>query len=287
MARAAFYGLIIFSIGLYGAISWQHWRDSVPVTAQIHILDVGQGDAIHIRTQAGDDILIDGGPDALVVQRLGEVMPYWDRTIELMILTHPDADHVTGLISVLDYYRVEQVAYEPLPIRTATQEYFYQRVAERNTPVVAFKLGDQATLSDYETITILYPNVTTPLAELETNDTSITVLYTFTGQVTTQFLTMGDMASEIEDQLAAAGTLPNIDILKVTHHGSKYSSSESFLQVVDPELALISVGRDNSYGHPHADTLERLTPLAKIYRTDQSGTITVDISESGYVVNED
>lgn len=286
MARAAFYSLVIFGIGLYGAISWQQWRDSMPATAQIHILDVSQGDAIHIRTASGDDILIDGGPDPLVVQRLGEVMPYWDRTIELMILTHPDADHVTGLISVFDYYRVEQVAYEPLPVRTATQEYFYQRVTEHNAPVVAFKFGDQVTLSNYETITILYPQVTTPLAELETNDTSITVLYTFAGQTTTRFLTMGDMGSEIEDQLAASGILPNIDILKVTHHGSKNSSSESFLQVVDPELALISVGRDNSYGHPHADTLGRLAPLAQVYRTDQVGTITVDIADDGYIVQQ-
>lgn len=284
MARAAFYSVAVVGLVLYGVVSWQQSRNVIATASQIHILDVGQGDAIHIRTQAGDDILIDGGPDALVVQRLGEVMPYWDRTIELMILTHPDADHVTGLITVLDYYTVERVAYEPLPIRTATQDYFYERVAQSQIPVTAFQLGDVVTLSDDETLEILYPSSLTPLTELETNDTSITVLYTFKGSVTTRFLTLGDMDGAIEDQLATADALPDVDILKVTHHGSKYSSSEQFLQVVDPELALISVGRDNSYGHPHADTLARLAPFAEIYRTDQLGTITVDVSARGYTV---
>lgn len=284
MARPAFYTAVGVAVIIYGIVAWQVWLRSIPAEAQIDILDVGQGDAIHIRTRTGDDILIDGGPDAMVVQRLGEVMPFWDRTIELMISTHPDADHITGLVSVLNYYTVERVAYEPLPQRTATQKFFYNTVAAKHIPVLTLQAGDYLQFNDQEDMAILYPTADTDFVGLPTNDTSITALYTFHGAVTTRFLTMGDMSSTIEDQLAEQGVFPNIDIQKVSHHGSKYSSSTDFLQVVDPELALISVGQDNPYGHPTAAALSRLSQFAQIYRTDQLGTITVDVSDEGYVV---
>lgn len=284
MARAAFYGGIGLVVLLYGIIAWQRWHSDTASAsaAAIHILDVGQGDAIHIRTLTGDDVLIDGGPDATVVQRLGEVIPFWDRTIELVILSHPDADHLAGLMSVFEYYDVERIAYEPLPATTDLRHEFHQLLAQQPTIILALQAGDELTLSPHETIDILYPDANTPLAQLPTNDTSIVVLYEFFGATTTSFLSLGDMSSEIEDQLVQRNRLPDVDILKVSHHGSKYSSSTEFLAAVNPAVALISVGQDNSYGHPHADALERLFAASHVYRTDQLGTISIRINNDGY-----
>ncbi len=257
-------------------------------TASIAVLDVGQGDAIYLRTSRGDDILIDGGPDAMVVERLGEVMPFWDRTIELMILSHPDADHIIGLLAVFDYYTVKQVAYEPLPLRQPLQRVWQEKIQQYQVDQIHPAAGDSITLSDNETITIIYPTPESSLDQLPSNDTSIVLLYEYVGaNATTNFLTTGDISSQIEEQLVAADVLPVSDILKLPHHGSRYSSSAEFLAAVNPAAVVISAGRDNTYGHPHPDVLSRLADLPappQIFRTDQDGTIRFLLNDDGYTI---
>lgn len=286
MARAAY----IISLGVVftiaSGVSWYTWEQRQLAGAEIHVLDVGQGDAIHIRTREGDDVLIDGGPDASVVQRLGEVMPFWDRTIELMIASHPDADHITGLVSVFDSYTVLQVASTPFQSGTALEEVLVERVAQAGASSLRLVAGDRVILGSKEIITILSPPAEN-IQQSTSNDASLVLLYVFFGSGTeTRFLSTGDITSAAEQRLVAARAIPNVDILKVAHHGSKTSSSEEFLAAADPDLSLISVGRDNQYGHPHAETLNRLSAVSEIYQTADRGTITVTISDEGYLLQE-
>lgn len=278
----------------YASVIQQRWQKSVAPqnntvndigVAQIQLLDVGQGDAIHIRSTTGRDVLIDGGPDATVVERLGTVLPFWDRTIELMVLSHPDADHITGLISVFDYYAVAQLVLVDLPVQTPLHKELLRRAQSQGTNIIYVRAGQHIALSHNEKLEVLYPLTSTPVAERPTNDTSIVLLYTFTrpaGLPHTTFLTSGDAAETVENELVAAGLIPDVDILKVGHHGSASSSSVAYIAAAQPEYAAISVGAENDYGHPTPAALNRLATTSEILRTDQVGTITFQLDEAGY-----
>ncbi len=241
------------------------------------VLNIGQGDAIYLHTEQGADILIDGGPDRTVLERLGEVMPFWDRTIELVVLTHPHADHLNGLVALLDYYHVEQVWLTKVSQEhNVTNQLWLKGLANQDTKIQYVQAGETWSLSDHEIFRVLYPFADTPLDAIEDlNDTSVVTQYEFSGH---KVLLMGDVTSNVESQLLAQQVLSPVDILKVCHHGSRYSSSPEFLAVVHPQIAIISAGIDNDYHHPHTETLERLKNIGtKIYRTDQMGNIELSL----------
>jgi len=286
--RAAIICGIIAAVG-YAVWAQQQWHTQSlaahSATAEIQLLDVGQGDAIHIRTTNGSDVLIDGGPDATVVERLGEELPFWDRTIELMVLSHPDVDHITGLVSVFDYYEVEQLVLVDLPAEKPLHKELLARAQAHGTEILHMRAGATVQLSRSETLTVLYPFTTTAVATLPSNDTSLFMLYTFArsdGGASTTFLTGGDAADTVENELVRADVVPDVDILKVGHHGSASSSSAQYVAAARAEYAAISVGAENDYGHPTAAALERLATTSQIVRTDQRGTITFQLDETGY-----
>lgn len=284
----------LIGVIIYAVLAQQQWQDRVVPqdgvvnnvgVAQIQLLDVGQGDAIHIRTTTGDDVLIDGGPDAMVVERLGEELPFWDRTIELMVLSHPDADHITGLISVFDYYAVEQLVLVDLPVEKPLHKELLQRAQDYGTNIIHVRAGQSFSLSHNENLEVLYPFTNTQVTERPTNDTSIVLLYTFernAGLPSTTFLASGDAADTVENELVVAGVIPDVDILKVGHHGSASSSSSAYIAAAQPDYAVISVGAENDYGHPTSAALDRLTSTSQILRTDQVGTISFQLDEAGY-----
>ncbi|MDD5731385.1 MAG: ComEC/Rec2 family competence protein [Patescibacteria group bacterium] len=241
---------------------------------KVYYFDVGQGDSIFIKTPEGKDILIDGGPDATVMERLGETLPYWDRTIDLMVLTHPHADHIQGLDDVLKNYKVGEVIETDLKNPTPEENYF-NKLAGLTEIQKAVK-GEKINLESDLDLQILYP-FGLQVNEEDLNDDSIVLKMIYKGR---SFLFTGDattnVESKIEDQDLKA------DFLKVGHHGSRYASSSAFLEKVKPAVSIISVGAGNSFGHPTRDTLDRLSAVgSRVLRTDKAGTVEVDVGSNG------
>lgn len=256
------------------AARWQ-WQQQVFNRPTVAALNVGQGDAIYIHTQQGADVLIDGGPDRRVLEQLGQVMPFWDRTIELVVLTHSHADHLNGLLTVLDYYDIQNVWLVKMPQeKNVAYQLWLQQLAEHHVAIHYVQAGYNWSLSDSENLQVLYPFTDSNVNTMEDlNDTSLVIKYSLDAK---EALFMGDATSVVEGQLLSRGVVQPAEILKVGHHGSRYSSSPEFLAAVQPNYAIISAGIDNSYHHPHTETLQRLQTIgANIIRTDIFGTATL------------
>lgn len=238
----------------------------------VAFLDVGQGDAIFIETPSGRQVLVDGGryPTA-VLDELGQQMPFWDRSIDVVIATHPDEDHIAGLVAILERYDVGLlVTNGALPDGDPTFTALKAAAAERGTPVHATTQGETLPLDGAELI-ILHPG--TGFQAEGTNEQSIVARLTY-GDLSV--LLTGDAEEEAERAMLAAGLPVVSTVLKAGHHGSNGSSSEEFLAAVRPQVAIISAGMDNSFGHPHPAVLARMAEVgAVVLRTDEAGTIEV------------
>ena len=239
----------------------------------VYALDIGQGDAIFIETPQRHQILIDGGPDARVVSELGSVMSFWDRSIDLIVLTHPQEDHMFGLLEVLRRYDVANVLLTGVNYHTRTYEEFKKAVEKEGARVILAQAGENIRFDDGAEMDVLFPvsEVAGKDAPADVNDTSVAARLRF-GEKT--FLFMGDAGMQEEAALIHSGENIDIDVLKVSHHGSKTSTSRLFLEKTTPALAVVSVGAKNKYGHPHQDTLARLRGVP-LYRTDTQGRIAV------------
>lgn len=243
-----------------------------PDRVVVWVFDVGQGDAIFI-DGPDKDILIDGGPNGVVVEKLSAVMPFWDRSIDIVINTHPHADHVTGLNHVLERYRVSEVWVGGQDYGTGAFAYFEELAREKKHVV---SVGRTVDLGSGAHLEVLWPHAPFDGETLDDpNAGSIVTLLTY--RDTTVLLT-GDIG--VKEERLLQGRLEHVDVLKVGHQGSKTSSASGFLQAISPDYAVISVGK-NDYGHPHAIVLDRLERFAKrILRTDTDGDIRI-LSDGG------
>lgn len=249
---------------------------------RINFFDVGQGDAIFIEAPDGNQILIDGGPDRTILSRLGSILPFWDRTVDLLILTHPHADHLDGLLEVLKRYEVKMVLESGILHSIPEYQEWEDLLVERKTPVIFARAGQRVKISDD-----FYFDVLSPFKEMRwesrknPHDGTVVTRLVY-GQ--NSFLFMGDAEKLVEYQLAYENLgVINSDVLKVGHHGSKTSSTEDFLDLVSPEIAIIQVGKKNRYGHPAQEVLDRLSAAgAKILRNDLEGTIKL-VSDGNYI----
>lgn len=241
---------------------------------RISFLDVGQGSAILLSAPNGNQVLIDGGPSDAVLAKLGQAMPLGDRRVELLILTHPDSDHLSGLIEVLKRYDVGQILATGISDNTAEYRAWNDLIKQRKIPVVFARAGDIVKIADNLAIKILYPlgKINGQDFSKDTNSTSI-VGKIFYGQNTLLFT--GDAEGNVEQPLIFSGINLKADILAVGHHGSKNSTSPEFLAAVAPKIAVIQVGLKNKYGHPAQDVLDRLKGLS-IFRTDLDKDITFE-----------
>ena len=239
---------------------------------RVTFFDVGQGDAIFVEVPNGNQILIDGGPSDRVAAKLGEHMPFWDRSIDLLILTHPHTDHLNGLLEVLKRYDVGMVM--EAGVRYSTPEYGEWRdlLKKKNVQVMVAQRGQRVHISPSADFDILAPfensentspkNVHDAMVVSKLRYSSTTVLFT------------GDAEETLEYKLLMSGADLAADILKVGNHGSKTSTANAFVRMAAPKIAVISAGKNNRYGHPHQQTLDTLEKFGvKIFRTDRDGDI--------------
>jgi len=243
---------------------------------KVVFFDVGQGDAILI-SEGSSQLLIDGGKDGkLLLEKLGKYIPFWDRNIEMVVASHPDQDHIGGLPSVFGAYKVDSV----LETKMQSDSQIYKKLEDDIR-----QLADQNNIEKIEAkkdVAIKFPNgviaeVLYPLDSItdinakDTNAASVVVKLTIGKN---KFLFTGDLPMQQEQELLAKNVDVSSGILKIAHHGSKYATSDAFLDAVKPQDAIISVGKNNSYGHPNQETLQRLSAhKSKIFRTDEIGDI--------------
>ncbi len=239
---------------------------------RLHVafLDVGQGDAVLVTLPDGRQLLIDGGPSATDLSwRLGQHMPFWDHSLDMVINSHPDTDHLAGLVELPKRFSIGQVLENGAPVAGSLFTAWHQALEAAQIPRQVAQAGAQLRLGPNLTAAILNPGPASA-AMSDINNRSVVVYLQF-GQVS--FLLPGDIEAPVEQALAQAG-LPPATVLKAPHHGSNTSSSRPFLEAVNPQFAVISVGADNRFGHPSPEILARYTEFGiPLVRTDQRGTI--------------
>jgi len=252
------------------------------------VLDIGQGDAILIEGPDGATALVDGGVDPdLTLRRIGQALPFHERQIEVVILTHPHQDHLCGLGEVLRRYAVDVLVDGGRPLHGEPHHHVLAAAQlEPRARIIAALAGQVIPLGGGAALEILFPtadDVARPLPEGDINNASIVALLRY-GRFTA--LLTGDAEAPVEAMLADRGLLVPVDVLKVGHHGSDSGTTDAFLALVRPSVAVISSGIDNQYGHPHRSTLENLAEVAglSVYRTDQDGSVEVVTDGRAYWV---
>jgi competence protein ComEC len=243
---------------------------------RLHVafLDVGQGDAVLITTPRGQQVLIDGGPSpSALTTALGREMPFWDRSIDLVVMTHPDADHITGLVEVLDRFRVDGWLDNGFPEEDAVYAECMALLEEKGVLHQTVRSGDRLELGPGIVLEVLHPPPG-GMVDTEADDNNNSLVLRLVWREA-QFLLAGDIQAEAEHLLLASGQPLAADVLKVAHHGSGGSSTAGFLEAVAPNYAALSVGADNRFGHPAPAVLDRLAARhgVVILRTDEQGTI--------------
>ncbi len=239
---------------------------------KVAFLDIGQGDAIFIESPIGVQVLIDGGRGDEILRELARVMPFYDRSINLVIATHPDSDHIGGLPTVLKRFRVDKIIRPGVAHSTPATESLLLSISKENnsgTKEILARRGQVYDLGGGEAgrveLHILFPD--RDVSDFETNTASVVARLTYGD---TSVILTGDSPIAIEEYLVSLdGADLQSDILKLGHHGSKTSSSDAFLGFVNPQWAIISAGKDNKYGHPHKSVMDKvarfgITPLSTI-----------------------
>jgi competence protein ComEC len=267
------YSLAAVAGSLVVAVAWFSVRPAGgPGDLIITFLDVGQGDAVLITTPNGRQILVDGGASGIgVAQEIGAVMPHWDRRLDYVVLTHPQQDHMAGLVEVGRRFDVGVVIESGATNTTEAFELYTSEFRERET----WRAG-QATTIDGVEIAVLWPPA--GRFEYELNNTSLVLRLEYGGTI---LLLTGDIQSEAQEAMLASGAAIDADVLKVPHHGAA-TSTEAFFDAVSADLAIISAGAGNRFGHPLDETIEALAP-ATVVRTDERGRVTVVVAEDGRV----
>lgn len=268
LKHAAFFVLVCLNANIWFSLLY-----TPAPRLRVSVLDIGQGDSILVQGPTGIQMLVDGGPDRSVLRQLPREMNIFDRSIDLVVETHPDADHIAGLIDVFDRYNVSYFMSPGIPNDTSTTASLNRAVAsEKGNQSLIARRGMRIHLGGDAYADVLYPDH--DVSKEETNEGSVVMRVVYGS---TSFLLTGDAPSDIEDHLialdAGRGELVSM-ILKAGHHGSKYSTDDAWLAAVHPEIVAISAGANNRYGHPNSETIGRIQKNgAKILSTIQSGTL--------------
>lgn len=283
--------IILFTL-LLQAILQKHTR--------IVFCDVGQGDSIYIRTFNNVDILIDAGPSKSVLNCLGKHMPFFDRTIELAFISHPQKDHYGGYIDILDRYSIAKMILSPVDNQNQSFGELENKLFELHVPVDILLQGDKITISNNSVITFIWPtkdyiandslsrtDSTTDVLGLSTTRkdlNSFSQIFTYS-EGNFDILFTGDISPKVLDSLAndSEHLQSAIEILKIPHHGSKNGLTSSFFDVINPQLSVISVGKNNSFGHPSKETLSLLENHTYL-TTAHEGDIVIEVEDGSWTI---
>lgn len=236
----------------------------------ISFLDVGQGDAILIRTPGNKNILIDGGPDNLVLHSLGEALPFYIHRFDYLIVSHFHDDHIIGLVEVLRRYQVDRIILGPSKISSPVASALLLEIKKLNIPIINIENSGRLQLNDDCILFFINPE------SLNVKDNENNSLVVKLDCDNNKFLFAGDNELEAEAALIKSDFDLSADIFKASHHGSKTSNSDSFLEVVSPKKMIISVGKDNRFSHPNQEVLNRAGNMRiEVLRTDVDGTINI------------
>lgn len=260
---------LIFALLIANLTSWSIIGNVLSLNDEIAFLDVGQGAAVLMKNRSSTMLYDAGPPGVKTVQEIEKILPFYDRTIDLLILSHPDKDHFGGAQELLQRSSVRLVVVNGQHPNESEWRHLMQEVKDRNIPVIALASGDTIRNGNQ------HINILHPAKDFFFPDDNQNSLVLKVSQNQKTFLLTGDIDELIEYQLASSGTLLDAEYAQIPHHGSKYSSSADFLKTVSPRLAVIQTGR-NRYGHPHKEVLERLSRLGiKYHRTDLQGALRV------------
>lgn len=234
---------------------------------KIVFCNVGQGDAAYIRIKNKIDILIDAGPDKSILSCLGKYMPFWDRKIEIAFLSHPNSDHYNGYFYISERYKIDKFIVVDSPIFSKSYKKLLKKISDNKIPLLFGENSNQI-IVDNGIFTLYWP----PKNFNSSNDNDFSQVLLFQ-ENNFRVLFTGDASPFVLGRLSH-GSIMKINILKIPHHGSKNGLTKKFLDLADPEVAVISVGRNNSYGHPSRKVLDMLKAKnIKILRTDEEGDI--------------
>lgn len=243
----------------------------------VHVLDVGQGDGIFIVGPQNQQILIDGGPDLSALGQIGKRMSFFDRSIDLLVLSHPHLDHIAAFPEILERYQVKSMMLTGVANDLSAYEQTLTLLKEQQIPVIVADPQKDIDMGGGLLLDVLWPPPMYFGKEMkgDLNDSSVVIKLMFGED---SMLLAGDMEEIEEEELLASGTNVDSDILKVAHHGSRSSTSTGFLLAVSPEMAVISAGRDNSFNHPHPWTIDRLRHFGiPVRATLWEGTISIEM----------
>lgn len=277
----------IFFVFIAAAVIWALFflKLSQQKFLEVDFFDVGQGDAILVKTPKNQTMLIDGGPNDKILDKLSANLMPLQKRLDIVMLTHPHADHAAGLIEILKRYESGLLILGSDFLETETYKEFLKTAELRGIPVMIGQKGDAVHFSEDLELDILSPKEDTlkvfgkgsesfGKAGNDVNDSSVVGKLVFKNF---SIVLTGDATSKTEKKLIGDyGQNLQAEILKIGHHGSKYSTSENFLKYVRPKAAIIEVGARNRYGHPAPAALERLNRLnIATFRTDEKGDIKI------------
>jgi competence protein ComEC len=273
----------LLTLGLLAFLVWAsvfHSAQERGDALRVWFFDIGQGDAILIDTPEQQQILIDGGPNDKILARLGEALPLNDKYIDLVVLTHNHSDHLRGVNEVLKHYQVGEIWVSGAIHTTDDYLAFLELVKKKDIKLTTVTVGQVVKFGELEGI-VLYPfEDFTGQMPSNQHDASVVTFWQY-GQTT--LLLTGDAEARHERAMARLGVLRPTTIQKVGHHGSRTSTSETLLEAIRPELAIIQVGRKNMFDHPHPEVVERLERFKiPVLRNDLHKTILLSIWPDRY-----
>lgn len=272
------------------------WQSNQGSELKIYFFDIGQGDGMLIRTPTHENIIIDGGPDNSFLSKLGQTLPFYDRTIDLMVLTHPHADHLAGLIPVLERYEVKKVLTSGVIYQSSVYDQWQKLVEQEQAEVIYARAGQKlifgqvefsvlAPLKNYQNKTIAEKRGEWQSSDNGDNLNNTSVVIKMVYQQNSALL-MGDLEIDGEAGLLASAQEVKVDLLKVGHHGSDTATGQKFLAKVSPKYAVIQVGQENKFGLPDLRVINLLTRQGvKIFRNDQQGDLTFTFNGQEIIVD--
>lgn len=249
---------------------------------KIHFLDIGQGDSMLIQTPSYHEILIDGGPGSAVLGQLSEILPFFEKTIDLVVLTHPHSDHLMGLLPILERYQVHNILLTGVSYQSDVYAEFLQEARGQGIMLYFARADEDFLIGDLVLFDVLYPFTPITGQKFENANNSSIVLQVEYSDF--RALLPGDSEKEVEDTLIKEGVDVTAELFKAGHHGSRTSSTATFLKAVSPQYMVIQSGAGNQFGHPHRETLlSAVKQGVSVFRNDLSGRITVSVDTNGDV----